>query len=81
MLYGSGRELMSIVAGPAGEVNWAIFVSGPDSEFAGAVYCAGAGSSYQTLESGGVTFTLRDLSRLPACPPEASSDSLAGCVR
>lgn len=78
--YGGHRELFRMVTDDAGNIAWAIFVTGPESEFGGAVYCAGAGSGY-TIDADTITYSLRDLSRLDACPTTTSSDSLTGCVR
>jgi hypothetical protein len=78
--YGDDRELLNMVTDAAGNVVWAIFVAGPETPFAGAVYCAGEGSSY-VADDDSATYTLRNLSKLAACPTDASADALTGCVR
>jgi hypothetical protein len=80
--YTRDHGMLRLSLAEGGAVHWGIVAMGPETPFAGAIYCAGAGSSYELTEDDGLdTITLRDLSRLDACPTAASSDALAGCVR
>jgi hypothetical protein len=78
--YGDARDLLRAVTDEAGNVVWAVYVSGPDSPYAGAVYCAGEGSTVEVRDDTAV-YTLRNLSKLAACPADATADALTGCAR
>jgi hypothetical protein len=80
--YTRDHGLLRLSLAESGAVPWGLVEMGPETPFAGAIYSAGAGSSYEvTADDGLGTITLRDLSRLDACPASASTDALSGCVR
>lgn len=81
-IYTNDHGLLRLSLAEDGGVHWGVAALGPETPFAGAIYCAGAGSSYETTEDGGLgAITLRGLSRLDACPTDTSTDALTGCVR
>ena len=65
-----------------GDVAWGIVAMPMNGPFAGAVYCAGEGSTWVIPDGEDTTVsTLVNLSKLPSCPTESSADTLSGCVR
>lgn len=79
-LYLDDASYVAVQKADDGTVPWAIVVTAPSGDAAGAVYCAGAGSTW--VVSGSKTeSTLKGLSKLDACPTGTSADSLTGCIR
>lgn len=81
-MYLSDGTLGSIMKSNDGTVAWAVIATPTNSAASGAVYCAGAGSTWTNSADGNTTtITLNDLSKLPACPSGTTSDTISGCIR
>jgi hypothetical protein len=80
--YHEDGTLTDIMKTEGGAVAWAVIAMPFNGPHAGAVYCAGEGSTWVVSDDGQSTVsTLRNLSKLPSCPTGASTDALTGCVR
>jgi hypothetical protein len=81
-LYHEDGTLSVVMKADDGTVPWAVIATPLQSSHAGAVYCAGSGSTWVVTADGQSTeSTLVNLSKLPSCPTETTADSLSGCVR
>jgi hypothetical protein len=81
-LYHEDGTLSVVQKTEGGEVAWGIVAMPLNGPFAGAVHCAGEGSTWVIPEGEDTTAsTLVNLSKLPSCPSESSADALSGCVR
>jgi hypothetical protein len=79
ILYVHAYPNKALVAGQTGTVQFSLIVTTPSSTFGGAVYCAGASSTYGYGVVGGTNMVLTSLSKVGTCGTTPGTDHLELC--